>query len=126
MSLSPRALCMRCGVAKKSPYAQCPACGFEPRNDADLVKSVYLSVGRFEDGDDQARYATQLIDLSSALRAGGSVEYVSSELSRLSQQLTQVRSVSPSAAWGTVARLFLPALLFLALLWGVVWLLRSR
>jgi hypothetical protein len=90
------------------------------------VKSVYLSIGRFDDADDQARYATQLMDFSSTLRSGGSVEYVSSDLSRLSQQLTQVRSVHPSAAWGTVVRLFLPALLLLALLWGVVWLLRSR
>jgi hypothetical protein len=126
MSLMPRAICMRCGSAKDVPFAYCQTCGFEPRDDADLAKSVYLSLGRFEDAEERSRYAAQLTDASATLRAGTAMQYVPAELERLTEQLRLVRSVPPSAAWGAVGRLFFPALVLLSLLATLVWFLRVR
>ncbi|WP_150131189.1 hypothetical protein [Sphingobium yanoikuyae] len=54
-----RARCIRCGDEKFQPYHRCESCRFEPQND-DLVKSVYLSVWRYEDADKQAHWAEAL------------------------------------------------------------------
>jgi uncharacterized membrane protein YvbJ len=63
------ALCPRCGTPKKRPWKKCSNCGLDPANDEDaLVKSVYLSVERFEDADDRRRHGKEMDELAIRFR----------------------------------------------------------
>ncbi len=98
---------------------QCRLCGFDPSNsDDDEVKSVYLSVGRFacDDAEVQQAYREELQVIAGRIQSGKSVDYDAQELDRLRVQKEMVESVPAMAVWGAVFRLFLPALIFLAIL----------
>jgi hypothetical protein len=120
------AICIRCGASKEAPYARCNACGFEPRDDSDLVKSVYLSAGRFDPSKSPESYQAELQTLANTLSSGGAVEYTPSELIRLESQLRSFRAVPTRTVWGAVGRLFLPAAIVLAALAALVFALRLR
>lgn len=65
------AICLRCGTAKRRWDHACKACGFRPAGDARAsAESLVLSVERFEDGTDRARYMTELDEIGERLRAG--------------------------------------------------------
>jgi len=53
------------------------------------------------------------------------VEHLFEELDRLRKQKHLVEAVPMSAVWGAVFRFFLPAVIFLAILWGLVILLEE-
>lgn len=111
------ALCTRCGTPKKKPWKRCSSCGLDPTQDEDvLVKSVYLSVERFEDGDDRRRYAKELDDLAVRMRAGEKPDFEPAALEKLRKQKRLVESVPVSAVWGAVFRLFLPAIVVVIIL----------
>lgn len=120
------AICIRCGEPKRTAYQRCGHCAFDPAQNEDaLVKSVYLSLGRYEDEDDRHRYREELALMGRALREGGDpIDYDLAELSRLLAQKRLLDSIPPSAAWGVLFRFFLPAVIFLGILWLVVYLLR--
>jgi hypothetical protein len=90
------------------------------------VRSVYLSLGRFEGELERDRYAAELTETAATLKTGGAVAFIPSELERLSKQLRVVRSVTPRMAWGAIGRLFLPAAVFIVALVTIAWFLRSR
>jgi hypothetical protein len=112
-----KCICISCGAQKRAPYARCRCCGLDPSTDeASLVKSVYLSTGRFVTGSEtdeeeerKAQYAAELDDLARALRSGKQVNYDPDELARLSAQYRLMKSVPRRAIWGAVFRTFLPA-----------------
>jgi len=104
-------ICPRCGTPKRKPGKKCGHCGLDPDQvEEALVKSVYLSIERFEDGDDRQRYGEVLRDLSARMRAGESPEFDASVLDELRKQRRLVSSVPASAVWGAVFRLFLPVI----------------
>ena len=121
-----QAICIRCGERKRAAYQRCGHCEFDPsQNGDDLVKSVYLSLDRYEGDDDRRRYEGELVLMGRALREGGElIDYEPAELSRLRAQKQLVDSIPPRAVWDAVFRLFLPAVIFLGILWLVVYLLR--
>lgn len=92
---------------------------------ADLVKSLYLSVSRYEEQEKRDRYAGELAETASALKAGGSVVFVPDELERLSKQLEMVRGVTARMVWGTLGRFFLPGALFVVGLLALAWIVRA-
>ena len=95
----------------------CRNCGLDPADDEEaLIKSVYLSVERLDDGDDLRRYRRELNELGERIRAGESPAFDEVELERLREQKRLVESVPSSAVWGAVFRLFLPAIIVMALL----------
>jgi glycine betaine/proline transport system permease protein len=104
-------ICPRCGTPKRRPWRACDTCGLDPAQDEEaLVESVYLSIERFEDGDDRRRYGEVLRDLSARIRAGESPEFDAAVLDELRKQRRLVSSVPASAVWGAVFRLFLPVI----------------
>lgn len=109
------AICIRCGAKKKRPYHKCRSCGLDPKGDeAALVRSVYLSTGRYEDPDEAGRYVEELERHAAAIRAGQEVAYDEDELARLRRQKHLVESVPFSAVLGAMFRSFLPGILLLA------------
>jgi hypothetical protein len=120
------AICVKCGQVKRRPYARCKSCGLDPRHDdATLVKSIYLSLGRYDDWSEHRSYSRVLETLAQDLKAGRPVTFDEQELARLENQLRVLRSVPSSAPWIALAKLFAPAVLILFALTLIVWLLRS-
>lgn len=112
-----KSICLSCGAIKREAWKKCSACSFNPSADADaMVKSVYLSTGRFQEAEDIKAYEKELDVLASKLRNKESIEFDEEELARLSQQRADVLSVPPSAAWKVLFRFFLPSLIFIAVL----------
>jgi hypothetical protein len=110
-----KAICLKCGDWKPAPYTRCSNCGFQPKPGShDEIKSVYLSVGRFENLEEQERYLVELERTSESLQKGESPKFDLQELERLEEQRRLAASVSPRQAWFAVFRLFLPAITILA------------
>ena len=117
------AICMRCGHAKQQPSRKCRHCGLA--DDEMLVRSVYLSPERFDDPDEQRKYAEELLALSEALKSGRQVDFDEHELQRLREQLQAVNEVRWRHVFVALFRIFLPMIIVLATLYGVILLLRS-
>lgn len=111
------AVCIKCGAFKEFPWELCDQCGLNPEQDEQsLVKSVYLSVGRYEEEDDRKRYSDELREIANRIRSGESIEYPPSELICLLEQKKLVDAVT---GWHLVKYLmwfFLPGILFVAAL----------
>ncbi|HVU01153.1 MAG TPA: hypothetical protein VHE30_05350 [Polyangiaceae bacterium] len=118
------AICIQCGSRKRAASHRCRNCGFQPGDDEALLRSVYLSIGRYEEPDAQERYAHELDEVGQQVRSGAPPEFDSTELNRLREQLRAVRSISWFAVLNTLLRIFFPAMLLLALLFGLVFALR--
>lgn len=119
------AICLRCGGSKSTPWEKCERCGYDPGADEEaLVKSVYLSTGRFTEARDKVRYRMELDRIGAAIEANEQPIFAESELARLRAQKALIERIPPSAAWNAVLRLFLPAAGFLILLFGVAYLIR--
>lgn len=87
-----KAVCVRCGLAKRRVLSTCRNCGFSPQIDSvALAKSIILSIERFEDGGDRQRYATELDGIGERLRAGGAVEYDPKEVDDLINDTAQAK-----------------------------------
>lgn len=118
-----KAICIACGHAKPRPWKACRKCGLDPSSDEmALAKSVYLSIGRFEDPAEQAKYEDELDQVGRDLSIGKVVHYDEKELARLVEQKKAVDSVPPLAPWIALMRIFLPAFIGLAII-GAIWLL---
>jgi hypothetical protein len=120
------AVCLKCGEWKKAPYSKCPSCGLKPQPGSDdEIKSVYLSLGRFEDADDRKNYGDELEELATRIKTHASIDFDAADLRRLEEQRGLVRSTSPKQAWLAIFRFFLPAILFLLALALLVFLLKA-
>jgi hypothetical protein len=98
-------------MAKRQPWSTCRDCGFDPeRREEDLVRSVYLSIGRFDEDDERKRYRTKLDEVGQAIRRGEQPAFDEAELERLRAQKAAVEAVPPSAAWNAVLWFFLPGI----------------
>jgi hypothetical protein len=118
------AVCLKCGQWKNAPYSKCQSCGFQPRPGSDdEIKSVYLSLGRFEDASDRKDYVNELRELASQIQNQAPITFDEAELYRLQQQRRLFQSASSKQAWLAMLRLFLPAIwLLLGLALLVLWL----
>lgn len=117
---------MQCGNKKATPWEACPKCGFDPTTNEDaLVKSVFLSVGRFSKASAKARYRKALDGISATIERGEAPPFEEGELMRLKRQKALVERVPASMAWEAVVRLFLPAIGIIALLFVLGYIIRA-
>ena len=111
------AVCCRCGGPKEQPWETCARCHFSPLGDDNaLIRSVYLSVGRYAEIQEQEAYRQTLGEMAARIENGESITIATNEAARLKLQLVQVRNLPANAPWGAVARMFAPALLTLVVL----------
>ncbi len=119
-------ICIKCGSEKTAPWRKCRSCAFQPvEGSAELAKSVYLSLGRYEEGEERREYAIQLNALADTIRSGKALEYDETELLRLQRQEKVVRAIGHGDIGRALFRVLLPGLLFLLVLVGVLILLRA-
>jgi len=118
-------LCIRCGAKKRAPWRKCKSCGHDPSKErGDLVKSVYLSTGRFEDEDDQADYVHELNRIADRLKLGIEPAYDAEELDRLSMQKKMVDEVGIRQIVGLLFRTFLPGIIIVGVIALIVIILK--
>ena len=117
------AICISCGTAKGAPWHKCRKCGLVPSGEV-LVKSVYCSTGRF-DGDEvrSEAYRDELCRMQKELRQGEEIEYDATDLKRLKEQGTLIDELATARVWGAVFRFFLPAIIFLAVIYTLLYIL---
>jgi methylphosphotriester-DNA--protein-cysteine methyltransferase len=120
-----QAVCIRCANRKAAGYRKCTRCGLDPRGE-DLVKSVYLSVDRFEDGTDRKRYAKELDPVAVDLERGQQPFYIEAELARLRKQKATLEQsdVSTSRMLYGLYLIFRPAIIGFAILVCAYFLIR--
>lgn len=115
-----KAICVNCGAKKSAPWKPCKACGLDPQGDEELLlRSVYLSLGRFEDETDQERYGQELDKIGRAIAGGEAFLFEPGELTRLRSQLRAFQQIPLSAVLWTLFLWALPGLLIIIGLWGV-------
>jgi hypothetical protein len=115
------AVCVRCGAIKPLPYETCIDCGFQPEHDSeDLVKSVYLSTGRYDSPTDQTRYEAELRHMSQQIAKGIDLAYDENDLMRLRAQKAEVECVDERAAVRYVFRILFPGFVFILILAGIL------
>jgi len=120
------AICIRCGNTKPAPWKKCARCKLDPtRREDDLVKSVYLSLGRFADAERKKTYKVELEHVGSEIEQGRDPEYQDSELSRLRAEQKSIKGVPLSVVLDAVIRLFLPGVVFLVIAYAALYLLRA-
>jgi len=121
------AICLRCGATKELPYETCVGCGFQPtEEDESLLKSVYLSLGRYDTPDEQSRYALELVTLAEQLRRGEEIEFDGDDLRRLQKQKGEVEHLSYAGTTYLLFRIFFPGILLLLILIGVLVILKRQ
>ena len=120
------AICIRCGTPKKLPWQTCKRCRFDPSGDDEsLVKSVYLSLGRYSKAEQKERYRSELDRIALALANGEPPMYIEQELVRLRAQKKLVERIPQSAVWGAVIRQFLPAVAMIVVIFLLIYALRT-
>jgi hypothetical protein len=119
------AVCMRCGNHKSIAWATCERCGYDPNRDAEgLVRSVYLSVGRFDTPHEKAWYRTELDRIGLDIEKGEQPGFAEAELDRLRAQGALVRKIGAPAVSRAMLRIFLPAIGLLVALFAIAYLVR--
>jgi hypothetical protein len=118
------AICLRCGAQKIAALAKCDSCGFEPAGDVEsLVKSVYLSTGRYNEVDSATKYQSLLVKYSDLIKSGIPIEFEQSELDRLELQMKAVDSVSWYLPWIAVLEFLIKTALKSAFFFGIIFLI---
>jgi hypothetical protein len=103
----PEAVCIVCGEGKSSPWKVCKSCRFDPKTSSDaLVKSVYLSTGRYDDQTCKDKYRNELSRISEDIRSGFPIIYEKSDVIRLNDQMNSVNTVKWYSPWIVVAEFF--------------------
>jgi hypothetical protein len=120
------AICVKCGGPKRQAWSRCRRCAFDPSvDDENLVRSVYLSVGRFDDEVAADAYRRELDSIGAALQAGQTIAFHEDELVRLRAQKATLDSIPVSAVWMTIlVKIVLPAVLFIGGLLAVKYTIR--
>jgi hypothetical protein len=90
-----------------------------------MAKSIYLSTGRYAGLDEPEGWRSELAQLQRSLKSGQKVSYNEAELARTAATKEAFRRAPPSSAWNTVLRFFMPGVLLIAVIWLLVWLLRT-
>jgi len=115
MKEGPIAICIRCGAKKHSAWKTCGNCGLDPNGDTnDLIKSVYMSIGRYEDADErQAEWQRELEHIGNVINNGGFPEYEELELKRLNEQRIMIENTQLPSVTVILLKIFWPGIVFI-------------
>jgi hypothetical protein len=113
-----QAICFRCGSAKASALAGCPACAQAPRALDERARSFVLTRTFYDGTREFGRSDAELEALAGQIRRGEAVAYDAGELAAVSTSLLQAEATTPRERIFAFARWTWPlALAALAWLW---------
>lgn len=108
------AICLKCGEEKNFPWENCSSCNFIPSG-SDLIKSVYLSQGRFDDEKMQNEYKEELKKYSLQIKKNVKIRYDKNELKRLGKEKIIIEKFNPSI-FSILFNFFLPSVILFFLI----------
>ena len=112
-------ICEKCGAERDYIDAECPACHFHPKTVRELATAAFLT-SEFEAGEESFGTPQEtLAAIAQEIRDGKQPAFSQDELLRHEHTVKVFLEVKPIHIYGALFRLFLPAFLFLAALWGV-------
>lgn len=107
-----RAVCIRCGNAKRYAPERCAQCGFTPRSDTDLAKSFILSAA-FDVGDRTiGRAAGELSRIAGAISSGQPYEFSGPEVAAVEKQVAAFRVISARTLLVSLVKWLGPPILY--------------
>jgi len=110
-----QAVCFRCGHAKGSALATCPACTTAPKTLEERAKS-YLLTRTFYDGQrDYGKDDAELDRLATRLQQGGDIDYDASELAAMTASLSAADATTPREMILGTAKWLVPVVALLAI-----------
>jgi hypothetical protein len=113
-------ICEKCGKARDHIEARCPACEFHPKTVRELAIATLLT-SQFEAGEESfGTHPETLETLARDIRAGNHPVLNEEELLTHERAVAAFIQITPMSVYGTLFRFFLPAILIIALLWGVL------
>jgi hypothetical protein len=111
----PRAVCIRCGSAKRYAPERCAQCGFAPRSNADLAKSFILSAA-FDVGDTTiGRPAGELSRIAGSISSGQPYEFSEPEVAAVAKQVAAFRAITPRSLLVSLVKWLGPPILVIAI-----------
>jgi hypothetical protein len=117
-------ICEHCGADREFIPAACPACGFQPKSLRELAIASLLTTA-FDAGEESFGTKQESLDrIASEIRAGSRPTFDEQELSRHEEAVAEFLSVRPSQVYLYLLRFFLPLLLGLGCIWGLIYLLK--
>lgn len=120
----PEAVCISCGESKSHPWDVCNSCKFSPGDNLQLlVKSAYLSVGRYEDRRDQDIYRIDLLKIGQGIKSGSDTYFNKSDIDRLTHQLIMVKGVKWYQPWICVGEYFVKYTIKASIVFCVIFLI---
>jgi hypothetical protein len=90
-----QSVCFRCGSAKPSALAACPACSKAPIAREERAKSFVLTRTFYDGTREFGRNDAELEALAGQLRRGEAVAYDAGELAAVSESLLQAEATTP-------------------------------
>jgi hypothetical protein len=117
-------ICEKCGAERDYIPDVCPSCHFQPKTLRELATAALLTT-QFEAGD--VTFGTEeqaLKSLSNAIRDGKTPDLDEMELLRHEQTVEAFLQVRTIDVYWALFRFFLPAILFFAVAYGVLVILR--
>ena len=103
-----KAICIKCGALKRAAWQICSNCSFDPRLDENsLIKSIYLSVGRFSN-DENPEYQYELDIISEKIMNGLSINYDPKCMRRIKKESKMFKTVPWHAPWIVILKVFGP------------------
>ena len=99
----PEAVCIVCGEGKSSPWEVCEVCKFDPKRSQDsLVKSVYLSTGRYDDECSKKIYRNYLNEIAMDIKGRNVIQFHEPDIDRLKRQMNMIKDVKWYYPWISV------------------------
>lgn len=105
------AICIDCGHTKSKPPIKCSHCGFSPRTDIELAKSLILSLNYEIEGRYMGQSKDRLLEIGALAQRGQKYKFDSMEVDRVVQYAHGVLAAPRSVLLRNLIKwLLLPAL----------------
>jgi len=110
-----RAVCMRCGEFKRDALRVCEKCGFLPKEAQESAKSLLLSEC-FDLGEEVIGLTkSELAQASEAIKSGNAYHFDEIELSKVTSEYLQAKSMPPRRLITDIAKWLAPPIILLVL-----------
>ena len=116
-----KAVCIRCGSAKRYAPERCAQCGFAPRSNMDLARSFILSTA-FDVGDTTiGRSASELSRIAGAISSGKPYEFSEPEVAAVENHVATFRAISPRILLVSLIKWLGPPILITVIVYLLLW-----
>lgn len=108
-----RAICVKSGDEKPHSNSKCPKCGFKPKTDSELAKSLILSLEYEIEDEDRSKSWDELKKIGLSIQQGRPYEFDEKEVEEVIAYAHKVLSIPSRVLFVDFLRWFGPVILIL-------------